>query len=215
MQIIAKQSLAFLGTTIAIIVGGSTLPSYAANLTFYDNKADFLADTNALQSSPWAASGENLTAFTHDNLTFTPTSGNLLSSRFSGIAVNGVEDINVDIANRIYSFGFELREISSVSRHVESTFSISLFSEGELLTSFDDFQPANFETPGGKDAFWGVFSDVSFDRVEVRETVGGIDDESYRTFYTGTVAKSVPEPSLIFGLLGTLAFGFSYLKQKL
>jgi len=219
---IAKLSIATFGATIAIFLGG-TLTARAASFTFYDNKSDFLADTTATQTSPWIANAGNFTAFTHDNLTFTPTSGNLLNpvsggnlhnSPFSGIAVNGVEDLNVDIASPVYSFGFDLRESDTAYRHVESTFGISLFSGETLLTSFDSFEPSNFELSDGIDAFWGVFSDVAFDRVEIRETVGGIDDEGYRAFYTGTVAKSVPEPSLMLGLFASIAVGCCFRPSK-
>jgi hypothetical protein len=53
--------------------------------------------------------------------------------------------------------------------------------------------------------FWGIHTDFAFDSIQIRETVGGIDNEVFGTFYTGTRPAAVPEPSTLLFLGGGLS----------
>ena len=57
-----------------------------------------------------------------------------------------------------------------------------------------------FNAPNDTAAFAGVWSDAAFDRVEIRETTGAIENEFFGQFYTGTTP--IPEPATLT-LFGT------------
>ena len=217
MTIIKKSSMAALSTVVVVMAtGGSSL---AGSLTVYGDKASFLADTGATGTSPFVALGGSLPTFTHENLTFSSVAPNTLNLRATDwttrlpgidIAVNGTEHLDVDIANTINYFGFDFVEPEFDPRinasFVDSTFEVTLFSAGTSIGSFQ------FNAPNDVAAFVGVSSDKTFDGVEIREIIGGSENEFYGAFYTGK-SKSVPEPSTALGLLA-LGVAGSLLKRK-
>ena len=66
-------------------------------------------------------------------------------------------------------------------------------------------------------SFVGVWSDTAFNRVEIRETVGGLDDDYFGEFFSG--ATPIPEPStfllLVAGILGVSGIGYWRRKSAL
>ncbi|NQU20937.1 MAG: PEP-CTERM sorting domain-containing protein [Candidatus Nealsonbacteria bacterium] len=122
------------------------------------------------------------------------------------IGTSDVENINADLASPVLALGFDFVE-PEFDPHinapfVDSTFTVSLLLEAEVLDSF------TFNAPNDTAAFVGVTSSAPFDRVEIRETVGGIENEWFGQFYTAPV----PEPSTLFllamGVVGLLAYGW-------
>ncbi len=81
-----------------------------------------------------------------------------------------------------------------------STFSLNFF-DGLTNVGSTSFVTASI----GSAEFIGFISTVAFDRVEVREDIGGLTNEAFQ-FYS---AEAVPEPGslAIFGL-GLLGLGY-------
>ena len=62
-----------------------------------------------------------------------------------------------------------------------------------------------FSPPNDVAAFFGVWSSVAFDAVQIRETTGSAENEFFGTFYTGSQPPA-PEPAgLALGALALLA----------
>ncbi|MBN8456806.1 MAG: hypothetical protein J0M04_03105 [Verrucomicrobia bacterium] len=95
------------------------------------------------------------------------------------ICLDGSEDIDVSFAP-CHAFGFDIAEPNGYNygEFVESKFTITLFSNGEQIGQ------VTYEPPNGVSAFVGVWSDTRFDRVSIRETIGGGEDEYFGHFYT-------------------------------
>lgn len=116
------------------------------------------------------------------------------------IAVNYMENLDVAFdAPAVYSAGFQFAEPGLISPsspyahpggypYADSTFSVTLKLGSTVVGSF------NFNAPDETASFVGVWSDTAFNRMEIRETSGAIEDEYFGEFYSGTVAAPVPEP---------------------
>ena len=95
----------------------------------------------------------------------------------SDIAISGVENLNADLAISVFSLGFDFVESEDDPNvnapFIDSIFGVSLFEGGSLVDSF------TFNAPNDIAAFVGVWGDTPFNRVEIREIVGGIDDEFF------------------------------------
>jgi hypothetical protein len=123
------------------------------------------------------------------------------------IAISAFEDLNVDSAGLIYSFGFQFHEPIDPAHVtdgcfapcIDSTFSVTLKDGASTVGNF------NFNAPDATLAFVGVWSDLAFNRVEIREITGGVDDEYYGQFFTGKQAAPVPEAASLIFLVGGLA----------
>jgi hypothetical protein len=115
------------------------------------------------------------------------------------IAIDDTEMLDVSFSSA-FSLGFDFAEPSG---GIDSTFSITLLNGVSPVGSF------TFDAPDDVGAFVGVWSDASFNRAQIRETVGGSDDEFFGHFYTGTAP--LPEPSIFaLGIFGAItALGFS------
>lgn len=211
-------------STILCSAFSATPPAQA--LTLYDDRTEFLSDTNATEVS-LEPRGVEVDSFTLDNLTFTiarptPETLNLANNwtdRLPGIdlAVNGVESFDVDIANAINYFGFDFVEpefdpLVNSPVFIDSTFEVTLLKSGGIIDSFE------FTRPNDVASFVGFSSDQSFDRVEIRETVGAAENEFFGSFYVGTAtnSESTPEPGLAlgYGILGLGAFWKSQFRQR-
>jgi len=204
---------------IALVLAFSV--SANALIITYDNKTDFLADTAAKPTLPfpdrdeWYSGGPALNL---GELTF--SAGSLLfftewTPLIDGyeLAINGVEDLDIDAASPIYSLGFDFVERIKhnpynlpIDEDDDSVFEVTLYSGGTLVDSF------SYNAPNDVLAFVGVWSDSAFDGVEIRETFGGIGDEYFGQFYTGT--NPVPEPATIL-LIGTGLVGLVGFRKKL
>lgn len=127
------------------------------------------------------------------------------------IAIGGSENLNANFPGLIYSAGFDFAEPDSTMPiphgnsnnpfGVNSFFTVTLKNGSTTVDSF------TFDAPDDVVSFVGVWSDVPFDRLEIHETSGGIDDEYFGEFFTGTAplpASAVPTISqwglIILGL---------------
>jgi hypothetical protein len=207
-----------LGLLIGALAISFTLPCQAASLMVYDSQEKFLADTKATATSPFPTIGKT-THYSHDNIRFTPTSPNTLVGRNltnllpgNELGINGLENLNIDLPTLINVFGFDFVEPRLMpnvnAQFIDSTFQVTLFKFGAAIGAFQ------FARPNDVASFVGVTSDLTFNRVEIREMVGGIENEFYGTFYTGNLSNSdleqkaveqVPEPLTFCG--GVLGFG--------
>ena len=110
------------------------------------------------------------------------------------IAVSEVESINVDFASQVFSAGFDFVEPNDSTCRAtcfDSTFDVTLKNAGAIVDSF------SFNAPDNVLAFIGVWSDMSFDRMEIVDATATIDNEYYGQFYSGTSPLPVPVPAAI------------------
>jgi len=122
------------------------------------------------------------------------------------IAISGSENLDVAFAAPVFSMGFQFHEPTCSNTNtgnncglgalgqveigtdvpngaeVDSTFTVTLKNGVNTVASFQ------FNAPDDVLSFVGVQSDMAFDKVEIRETVGGIDDEHFGEFFTGTLS---------------------------
>ena len=201
--------------------------SHAAIIAF-DDKASFLSLTQATPATTFPTDApfslpENQ-GFTSGTLTFSLVPS--VSTRFetgerlgllpdNELVMSGTESFNVDAADPVFSFGFDFAEMTdpvlnnvSAEEVVDSTFLVRLKREGSPVGEF------TFNRPDDQASFVGVASTETFDRVEVREIIGGIDNEFFGQFYTGT--SPIPEPStlIVWSLLGMTATGAGWWRRR-
>ena len=118
------------------------------------------------------------------------------STRLPGaeISIDGHENLDLALAGPVHALGFDFVEPQNDplvnAPFVDSTFTVTLFN-GALAAGSFSFNAANDSA-----AFVGVWATQAFDRVQIRETTGGIENEFYGQFYTGTLAP-VPEPGTL------------------
>lgn len=136
------------------------------------------------------------------------------------IAVNHVENLDVAFDASVFSAGFGFVEPAANSPsspyannssypYADSTFTVTLKSGAATVGQFA------FNAPDEVAGFVGVWSDVAFDRMEIRETAGGIEDDYFGEFYSGTVAMPVPEPETYALMLAGLGLvGFATRRRK-
>ncbi len=215
--------------SLVLFLSWSIQASHATVITF-DDLADFTATTGATATAPLPnvglVPGGPAASYTVGDLTFSLASpalqlylgtgsGFKWTNRIGGnaIAISDQENLNVDLAAPVYSFGFEIVEVENdpylnAPTFYDSIFEVSLLLAGTLL------EQATFNAPNDTAAFFGIWSDQAFDRVEIREIYGGIDNEFFGQFYTGTapLAMVVPAPSPLW-LLG-LAGAWVWWRQK-
>ena len=216
---------------------------FAAVITF-SNKALFLSSTSATSSSGLLPNigtvpGNQVTVGSVTISAIAPntplfmgaagisqiTSGdwyNLLPGH--DIALSGFENLNIDFANPVYSAGFDFAEPDTTMPlpygngnnpfGINSTFTVTLKSGITVVATFQ------YNAPDDTLSFVGVWSDTAFDRMEIRETSGGIDDEYFGEFYAGTTplsASAIPTLSqwgLIILALTFLCLGGIALFQR-
>lgn len=186
-----------LTTRSLLLATGLAAGGAQAAVTAYSDKATFLADTSAAQvSAPYPAAGPVL-SLTSGSVTF--DSGNDIyfgeySTRLVGrvASISGLEHLNMQFAAPVYSFGFDFVEPEFDplvnAAFVDSTFTVTLRKGGLSVGSFQ------FNAPNDATAFVGAWSTAAFDRAEIVETTGGIENEFYGQVYAGSLAP-VPEPA--------------------
>ena len=205
---------------VPLLVVSALLASAGANaaIVTYSDRATFIAATGAtgIGAIPSNIGG----GFTLGALTFSNVPGSsmvstnnwsTLISESTDMAISDVESFDVASSGPLFSFGFDFHEPSTSTPPglpfpdtcnttcVDSTFTITLRSGAALVDSF------SFNRPNDVLAFVGVASSVAFDRIEIRESAGGIDNEFFGNFLIGRL-QVVPEPSILallgLGLLG-------------
>jgi hypothetical protein len=134
------------------------------------------------------------------------------------IAINDIEHLDIVSSAPVFAMGFEFVEPSVgggttdtcfVSVCTDSTFTVTLMNG---VTPVDLFL---FNAPDDVAAFVGVWSSIAFDRMLIRETIGGIDDEFWGEVYTGTTAAptAVPEPASLL-MIGSGLVVTAYLRRR-
>jgi hypothetical protein len=220
-------------TWLCALVLSLTDPANSATIAF-SNKASFLAFTGATPEAPIPNLGVVPSPTTVGNLQYSLGPGGTALYMGTGspviqwstllggheIAISAFEDLNVvDIAMSVHAIGWDFHEPSISGTDgtgfgtdrcnaacVDSTFAVTLLSLGLPVGSF------SFNAADDVAAFAGVYSTLPFDRVEIRETTGGIDNEFYGQFYTAV--NAVPEP-LNLALAGTgLAVVFTLRRRR-
>jgi hypothetical protein len=122
------------------------------------------------------------------------------------LAVSGNEDLVATMPFLVYSMGFEFVEPSSNQAPpdgcnttpapcVDSRFAITIFNGVVAIETFF------LSAPDDQAWFFGVWSDVAFNRMQIIDMSQTNDNEYFNRFYSGTTAP-VPEPAslVLFGL---------------
>ena len=209
-----KRSLKKMNLRILMLALMGCAVSLQANASIitYSDKTSFLADTGATAATdiPNGSFGSQLSFSCAAGCQYLAMSD--ASSDLSGkeMGISGNENFNVTSSGgAMYSFGFDFVEPQFDpyvnATFVDSTFTVSLLNGSTLVDSF------TFALPNDIAQFVGVSSDVGFDKVQIRETVGGIENEFFGQFYTSLSSPvSVPAPgtNLLFGI-GVVAIAVS------
>ncbi|MHB9080190.1 MAG: type VI secretion system tube protein Hcp [Pirellulaceae bacterium] len=121
------------------------------------------------------------------------------------LSISGLENFNVDLAVAAYSFGFEFVEPEHdpnvYAAFVDSTFSVTLKRGGAVVGTFD------FNSPSDQASFIGATSSTPFDRIEIRELIGGIENEFFGRMYLGNTPPAANDNSVTGSYIGTNATG--------
>lgn len=167
----------------------------------YDSRDTFVAETGGQLVGP-IPSRPNGAEFSIGMLAFrneAPSSLNttrnwstLIGESFD-LAINGVENFNVDSQVALFAFGFDFHEPTDPSPAppntcggtcADSTFRVTLLNGSTIVTVHD------FMGPQDSLGFVGIWTRDPFNRVEIRETTGTGDNEFFGNFTTGTTGIS-------------------------
>ena len=114
----------------------------------------------------------------------------LISEPFD-LTINGVENFDVASSAPLFSFGFDFHEPSISTPPgptfpdtcnticIDSTFQITILNGSTTVGTHV------FSMPNDVLTFVGVWSSEAFDHVEIRETVGSLENEFIGNFLTG------------------------------
>ena len=188
---------------IAIAVAAATPSAQAAMVSYPNDRAGFVASTGATSIGILTA-GASGTSLSVGGVTFITDSGTLFfgdfSSRVPGneMIISAAENFHVTLPSGVFSFGFDLYEPTfagpsgcNTGTCVDDNFTIEVLSGATSLGSFAYNAPDDNGAGPVALGFFGVCSNVAFDRVVVRDITGNADNEMFANFLKG----SVPTPA--------------------
>src|ERR1044072_7088718 len=201
---VARPSAAFLAALLSLFA----LSQAAQAATVFDDRAAFLAAPSARATQPFRAHSKvppQGPSFTLGELTFTkvPATRNLRISDYSTrigpdsleMASDEKESFDVDVAGPVSPFGFDFVEAEHapwvVQAFMESTFVVTLKLGTDTVDSF------SFSAPNDVAYFVGVWTNEPFNRVEIREVVGGAENEFFGQFYLSDVSQGPSASQLL------------------
>lgn len=191
----------------------------AATIALFDDRDQFITTTAATTATgPLPDVTGVLYSYQSGSVTFTDVNGygfwlgglsNYLPPEWSSLlpgnelAINSVENLNVLFNSPVYSAGFDFIEPTANSSnhpyannayypYADSTFTVTLKNASNFVAQFDFNRPEEIAT------FVGIWSNQAFDRLEIRETTGGIEDDYFGSFYSGLQPMPVPVPSALW-----------------
>lgn len=198
--------------------------SVNATIITFDNKSHFLASTGSTSATgPLPNLSFVGNGYTIGSATFSAPSANGLwiggdpdwTKILPGneIAIDGPENIDVDLANPVSAFGFDFVEpittpCESRIGCFESIFLVTLKNDTTTVGSF------TFNAANDRAAFVGVWSDIPFKRVEILDLITTDDNEYFGEFYTRIATTPVPEPSTLL-LFGSGMAGIAVIRKRL
>ena len=183
-----SKILLFSFSLIVVLLIGSEATTSGDIVTFFD-KGKFLTATRSIPSVPIPDSGGEVNSLDAGPITYTTPSPSFATGMFSiripgnVVSVTDLEDLDVAISFQVFAYGFDFHEPefdpNIFGPFVDSTFTVELFSENKSIASF------SFNAPNDTPSFVGFWSDLPFDRIEIRETVGGFENEFFGQTYLG------------------------------
>ncbi|MBN8644881.1 MAG: hypothetical protein J0L61_06510 [Planctomycetes bacterium] len=183
-------------TAVSVVVCSAALSvasTASAAFVEYSDLASFIADTSATSASGSLALPHSAPDFTWGSVRVTIPSGSTMAlgewtSRLDAeFAISGSENVNYDFAAPVFAAGFRFVEPqfdpNVNAPFSESTFRVTLLNAGSAVHTFDVTRPNDVAT------FIGIAGDAAFDRMEVREIAGGVENEFF-----GEVFTAIPAP---------------------
>jgi len=199
-------------------------PAAQAGVVTFTDESAFLAATGATAQPAIPDTGSQGTTATLGDLTLTTGPGATVlifgpfgfgGSEWSTLipgndfAISDDESFNVDFAAPVASFGFQVHEPSATGTppdttntgaFIDSVYDVTVRSGGRVIGT------ASFAPDNDVLTYFGVWGDTLFDRVEIVETTGGIENEYFGAFATGTTPVPLPAGlPLLAGALGLAA----------
>lgn len=196
-------------TVLSLLGGPASADGSTASTALTLDKDSFLAQTAATSATgalPHLAPAQVVTI---ESLTFTSRSGGDLLFGAVGhvdwtpyleghdLAIALTENFDVALATPTTAFGFDMVEpnysfktdydVGCNTTCADSTFTVTLKSGGDTIGS------QQFYLPDNQTSFVGLTSDTPFDLLEIRETIGGGDNEYFGQFYIAGVAQPLPD----------------------
>jgi hypothetical protein len=207
-------ALALFALSIALSLPAAAPPAAAAPVTYPNDPGGFVAATGAASIGNLPAGVGPVASLGVGGVTITTASGSLYFGEFNSrvpnneMIISGDEDFVVTIPGGVFAFGFDLYEptfggpTGCNTTCVNTSFTIEILAGTTSLGSYAYDAPNDTGSGPVNLGFFGVHSDVAFDRVVVNDVTGHSDNEMFANFLTGSVA--VPTLGSTWGRLKTL-----------